>query len=289
MKKKFAMTDLQKIRYILGVEINQSDNGIFMTQQKYATEILARFGMEHCNRVSSHIVPGCKLVKNENERGTDATLYKQMVECLMYLLATRPDLAYSICLVARFMDRPTDMHVIAVKRIVSYLKGTLGFGVMYKSNSKIVLCLKGWCDSDYAGDLDDRKSTTGFVFMLGCGAISWSSKKQPIVTLSTTEVEYVSPAACACQGIWLENVLSYLKMKQSDCIMIYYDNSSSIKLSKNPIMHGRSKHIDVRFHFLRDLTKDESIELVHCRSEDQLADLLTKPLKLESFYKLRSA
>ncbi|PNY15444.1 retrotransposon-related protein [Trifolium pratense] len=201
MKKKFAMTDLGKMRFFLGVEVDQSSNGIFITQQKYATEVLARFGMEHCNQVSSPIVPGCKLVRDETEQGTDATVYKQMIGCLMYLLATRPDLAYSVCLVARFMERPTEMHVTAVKRIMRYLKGTLGFGIMYKFNSKSGMCLKGWCDSDYAGDLDDRKSTTGFVFMLGGGAVSWSSKKQPIVTLSTTEAEYVSAAACACQGI----------------------------------------------------------------------------------------
>ncbi|PNX78271.1 hypothetical protein L195_g034248 [Trifolium pratense] len=262
------MSDLGKMRYFLGVEVNQSHNGISMTQQKYATEILSRFGMENYNQVCGPIVPRCKLVKNENEECTDATLYKKMVGCLMYLLATRPDLAYSVCLVARFTDRPTKIHVTAVKRIMRYLKGTLSFGIVYKSNCKTNMKLKGWCDSDYAGNLDDRKSTTGYVFMLGSSAISWSSKKQPIVTLSTTEAEYVSTAACACQGVWLKNVLSYLKMKQAKCIMIYCDNNSSIKLSKNPIMHGRCKHIDVRFHFLRDLTKDGTIELVHGRSED---------------------
>ncbi|MCI31218.1 copia-type polyprotein, partial [Trifolium medium] len=155
-----------------------------------------------CNPVCSPIVPGCKLVKNENSEATNATTYKQMVGCLMYLLASRPDLAYSVCLVARFMDRPTEIHVTAIKRIMRYLKGTLGFGIMYKDNLNSDLCLKGWCDSDYAGDLDDRKSTSGYVYMLGSGAISWSSKKQPIVTLSTTEAEFVSAASCACQGIW---------------------------------------------------------------------------------------
>ncbi|PNX57516.1 hypothetical protein L195_g058734, partial [Trifolium pratense] len=168
-----------------------------------------------------------------------------------------------------------------------YLKGTLGLGILYRAGTSEDLKLIGWSDSDYAGDLDDRKSTTGFVFMLGSGAISWSSKKQPIVTLSTTEAEFVSAASCACQGIWLRNVLSYLKVKQPECTVIYCDNSSSIKFSKNPIMHGRSKHIDVRYHFLRDLTKDNVIELVHCRSEEQLADILTKPLKFDSFSKLR--
>ncbi|PNY16189.1 putative CC-NBS-LRR resistance protein [Trifolium pratense] len=190
MKKKFAMTDLGKMRYFLDLAWR-----IVSSKQSYS--------------------PWCKLVTNENEEATDATLYKQMVGCLMYLLATRPDLAYSVCLVARFMDKPTEMHVTAVKRIMRYLKGTLSFGIVYRSNTKTSMKLKGWCDSDYAGDLNDRKSTTDYVFMLGSGAISWSSKKQPIVTLSTTEAEYVSAAACACQGVWLKNVLSYLRMKQA--------------------------------------------------------------------------
>jgi hypothetical protein len=123
--------------------------------------------------------------------------------------------------------------------------------------------------------------------MLGSSAISWSSKKQPIVTLSTTEAEYVLVSSCACQGPWIRNVLDFLQLKQIDSTWIHCDNSSSIKLSKNPIMHGRCKHIDVRFHFLRDLTKDGIVELVHCKSEDQLADILTKPLKLDSFIKLK--
>ncbi|GAU15733.1 hypothetical protein TSUD_235460 [Trifolium subterraneum] len=138
-------------------------------------------------------------------------------------------------------------------------------------------------------DLDDRKSTSGYVFMLGSGAISWSSKKQPIVTLSTTEAEFVAAASCACQGLWLRNVLEHLNISQKGTTLIHCDNSSSIKLSKNPILHGRCKHIDVRFHFLRDLTKDGVIGLVYCKSQDQLADAMTKPLKVDAFCKLRDS
>ncbi|MCH81846.1 copia-type polyprotein, partial [Trifolium medium] len=288
MQKKFAMTDLGKMKYFLGVEVTQSEKGIFINQHKYAAEILSRFGMENCNKVSSPIVPGCKLVKDENGKTTDTREFKQMVGSLMYLLATRPDLAYSVCLVARYMDRPTEMHVAAIKRILRYLKGTLTDGIMYKKETGERLELVGWSDSDYAGDLNDRKSTSGYVFMLSSGAISWSSKKQPIVTLSTTEAEYVAAASCACQCLWLRNVLKHLRKDQIGCTKIYCDNSSSIKLSKNPIMHGRCKHIDVRFHFLRDLAKEGTVELTHCKSQDQLADPMTKPLKLESFLKLKT-
>jgi hypothetical protein len=226
-------------------------------------------------------------VKDEDGKPIDAREYKQMVGCLMYLLATRPDLTYSVCLVARFMDRPTEMHMMAIKRILRYLKGTLTHGVLYKHTANKELELVGFSDSDYAGDLNDRKSTSGYVFMLGTGAVSWSSKKQPIVTLSTTEAEYVAAAACACQCVWMRSVLEHLQVKQGEGTMILCDNSSSIKLSKNPVMHGRCKHIDVRFHFLRNLVKDGIVELKYCKSEDQLADLMTKPLKLEAFCKLK--
>jgi hypothetical protein len=286
--KQFSMTDLGKMKYFLGIEVNQTSDGIFIHQRKYATEILAKFGMEDCNKVCSPIVTGCKLVKNENGKAANEKSYKQMVGSLMYLLATRPDLAYSVFLVARFMERPTEMHVAAIKRIMRYLKGTLSLGIMYKKVSGDVLQLNGWTNYDYAGDLDDRKSTSGYLFMLGGGAVSWSSKKQPIVTLSTTEAEFVAAASCACQSIWLRNILKHLMVDQDHNTLIFCDNSSSIKLSKNPILHGRCKHIDVRFHFLRDLTKEGIVELVHCKTQDQLADIMTKPLKLENYYSIRS-
>lgn len=146
-----------------------------------------------------------------------------------------------------------------------------------------------YCDNDYAGDLEDRKSTTGFIFMLSSRAVSWCSKKQPIVTLSTREVEFVAAAYCVCQGIWLKRILEELCVKQNKCLTVLCDNGSTIKLSKNHVMHGRTKHIDVRFHFLRDLCKEGVVKLEFCGTQDQLADLLTKPVKNESFLKLRQS
>ena len=145
----------------------------------------------------------------------------------------------------------------------------------------------GYIDSDYAGDIDDRKSTSGSIFMMSSGAICWSSKKQPIVTLSTTEAEFVAAVACSCQAIWLRKMLEILNQKQSGTTVIYCDNMLTIKLSKNSVLHGRSKHIDARFHFLRDLCKEDIIELNFCRSDKQIADLFTTPLKQPLFEKLR--
>ena len=183
------------------------------------------------------------------------------------------------------MENPTEMHLLAAKRILQYLQGTKEFELFYKKGEKSDLI--GFIDSDYAGDQDDRTSTSGYVFILGSGVVLWSSKKQLIVTLSTTEAEFVAATSCVCQAIWLKRILEQLHFKRREPIAILCDNNSAIKLSKNPVLHGRSKHIDVKFHFLRDLTKAGTIKLIYCRSEDQLADIFTKPLKLPSFLKLR--
>ncbi|MCI15964.1 copia-type polyprotein [Trifolium medium] len=183
--------------------------------------------MDQCNKVCSPMVPGNKLIRDENGRTIDATSYRQMTGCLMYLLAARSDLTFSVCLIARYMERPTEMHLTAAKRVMRYLKGTMDLGIWYKRNESMKLV--GWSDSDYAGDLDDRKSTSGYVFMLGSSSISWSSKKQAIVTLSTTEAEFVAAASCACQDIWLRRILEQLGQIQQ-CTIINCDNSSSIKL-----------------------------------------------------------
>jgi hypothetical protein len=173
MKEKFAMTDLGRLKYFLGIEVIQCDQGIFVHQHKYSCEILKRFGMEQCNKVCSPIVPSTKLVRDESGRAVNATEYKQMIGCLMYLLATRPDMAFSVCLAARYMERPTEMHMATVKRIMRYLKGTLSLGILYKCKANKELMLQGWSDSDYAGDHDDRKSTSGYITM-GDSAICWS-------------------------------------------------------------------------------------------------------------------
>ncbi|CAI0389528.1 unnamed protein product [Linum tenue] len=195
---------------------------------------------------------------------------------------------YAICMLSRFMEAPTRQHMFAAKRVLRYLKGTSTYGIWYKrkdKNSKLL----GYTDSDYAGDLDDRKSTSGYVFFIAGGAISWASKKQPVVTLSTTEAEFVAGSYCAAQCVWLRKILEQMGWEDSvsAATKVLCDSSSAIKLSKNPVFHGRSKHIDVRFHFLRDLAKEEMIEMEHCRSHEQVADIITKALNLDAFQNLR--
>ena len=286
MKTEFDMTDLGRMKYFLGIEVLQKADGIFITQRKSAQEILERFNMAQCNSVHNPVVPGFKLTKDEEGVAADSTVYKQIVGSLMYLTATRPDLMFSVSLISRYMERPTDSHFQAAKRILRYIKGTIVFGIFYKKGGKAELV--GYSDSDYAGDQNDRKSTSGYAFLMTSGAVSWSSKKQPVVTLSTTEAEFVAAASSACQVVWLRRILTILNQEQSNPTVVFCDNISAIKLSKNPVMHGHSKHIDVRFHFLRDLVKDGILELIHCSTQQQVADILTKPLKLDTFLKMRN-
>lgn len=144
-----------------------------------------------------------------------------------------------------------------------------------------------YTDNDFAGDLNDRKSTFGFVFLLAGGAISWASKKQLVVTLSTTEAEYIVVASCACQYIWLTRLLKKLGHKGEDDSLMYCDNSSTIQLSKHSMFHGKSKHIDVKFHFLRNLVNEGTVKLNYCNTQNQIADIMIKPLKKIQFIKLR--
>lgn len=287
MKHEFDMTDLGKMRYFLGLEILQNSRGVFISQKKYALQVLQKFGMDGSNSVQNPIVPGCKLVKDESGVKVDKIYFKQIVGSLMYLTVTRPDVMFVVGLISRYMENPTELHLQVAKRVLRYLKGTLDFGIFYKKGGNNELI--AYTDSDYAGDLEDRKSTSGYVFLLSSGAVSWLSKKQPIVSLSTTEAEFIAAASCACQTVWLKRVLDNLGLKQGKTTIIQCDSSSAIKLSKNPVMHGRSKHIDVRFHFLRELTKAGTVELVYCSTQEQLADLMTKPLKLDVFLNLRAS
>ncbi|RDX88499.1 hypothetical protein CR513_29897, partial [Mucuna pruriens] len=266
MMQDFDMTDLGKMRFFLGIEVLQKPGGIFVCQQKYANDVLKKFAMSESKPVKSPIVPGSKINRDVDGVIVDDTYFKQIVGSLMYLIVIRPDVMFSVSLISRYMSKPTKLHLQAAKRILRYLKGTTSYGILYrKIGEENLLAFTG---SDYAGDEDDSKSTSGYVFLLSLGAVSWMSKKQLIVTLSSTEAEFVVVAASACQVMWMRRVLRNLTHTQDSSIVIMCDNSSTIKLSKNSVMHGRSKHIRVSFHFLRDLVKDGEIELVHCGTQE---------------------
>eukprot|EP00253_Pinus_taeda_P005509 PITA_05509 len=180
----------------------------------------------------------------------DATLYRQLVGSLIYLTTTRPDLAYSVSVLSQFMSRPLDSHWNAANCVLMYLSGTCNYGLLYTDISDVTLA--GYSDSDWVGNLDDRRSITGYAFSIGSGVISWSSKKQSTVALSSCEAEYQALSAATCEAIWLRRLLSDADESQKEATSIKTDNQSTIKLAYNPIFHKNTKHIDTQFHFVRE-------------------------------------
>ncbi|XP_058726895.1 secreted RxLR effector protein 161-like [Vicia villosa] len=222
--------------------------------------------MDDANPVGTPMECGSKLSKHENGETVDPTLYKSLVGSLRYLTCTRPDILYAVGVVSRYMEAPTTTHFKAAKRILRYIKGTTNFGLHYCSSNNYEIV--GYSDSDWSGDLDDRKSTTGFVFFMGDTAFTWMSKKQPIVTLSTCEAKYVAATSCVCHAVWLRNLLKELKMPQKDPMEICVDNKSALALEKNPVFHERSKHIDTHYHFIRECIERKEVKLKYVMSQD---------------------
>ncbi|KAH9695599.1 hypothetical protein KPL71_022832 [Citrus sinensis] len=286
MIKAFEMTDIGLMTYYLGIEVKQNEEDIFISQESYAKEILKRFKMNDCKPISTPVECGVKLSKYDECEDIDPTFFKSLVGSLRYLTCTRPDILYAVGLVSRYMENPKTTHFKAAKRILRYIKGTINFGLLYSFSNDYKLI--GYSDSDWGGDVDDRKSTTGFVFFMGDTAFTWMSKKQPIVTLSTCEAEYVAATSSVCHAIWLRNLLKELSLAQEEPTEICVDNKSAIALSKNPVFHDRSKHIDTRYHFIRECIARKEVQVKYVKSQDQAADIFTKPLKQEDFARFRS-
>lgn len=276
MECEFDMSDLGLVYYFLGMEIKQESSGVYISQKKYASDMLKRFNMFSCKSVASPLVLNCKLSKDDGEKLVDPTPYRSIVGSLLYLTITRPDLAYSASFLSRFMNAPSTSHVGAAKRVLRYLKGSINFGIMFERNKDVKL--EGYADSDWAGSIDDMKSTSGYVFSLGSGIFCWNSKKQSVVAQSTAEAEYIALSAAVNHAIWLRKLLSDLDLIQEGPTIIYCDNKSAIAIAENPVQHGRTKHINVKYHAIREAEKNGEVKLKYCTSETQIADMLTKSL-----------
>ncbi|XP_022883367.1 uncharacterized protein LOC111400170 [Olea europaea var. sylvestris] len=283
---EFEMTDLGFISYYLGIEVKQTEEGIFIVQENYAKELLQKFNMSNCNPVNTPEECNIKLSRYDDGAKVDPTLFRSLVGSLRYLTCIRPDILFGVGLVSRCMEAPTTTHLKAAKKILHYIKGTLDFELHYYASN--VFRLRGFSDSDWGGDIDDRKSTSGFVFYMGNTAFTWSSKKQPAVTLSACEVEYVAVSFCVTQVVWLRNLLNKLHFTQREHIEVNVNNKSVIVLAKNPLFHECSKHIDTKYHFVHECIANKVLKINFVKSQDQIRDILTKSLELNTFKALRS-
>ncbi|KAL0319934.1 UNVERIFIED_CONTAM: Retrovirus-related Pol polyprotein from transposon TNT 1-94 [Sesamum radiatum] len=286
MMKTFEMSDLGLMHFFLGIEINQEKEGIFICQKKYTETLLKKFKMESCKTVTTPLVTGEKYKKEDGSEKVDGSIYRSLIGSLLYLTATRPDIMFATSLLSRFMQSPSQVHYGAAKRILRYLQGTKDFGIWYKSTNDAKLV--GYTDSDWAGSADDMKSTSGYTFSLGSGIFSWASKKQATVAQSSAEAEYIAAAAASNQATWLRRILEDMGEKQEEPTTIYCDKKSAIAITKNPVQHNRTKHIDIKYHALREATTRGEIELKYCSTEEQLADMFTKALPRDKFEELRT-
>ncbi|KAG8657524.1 hypothetical protein MANES_03G075182v8 [Manihot esculenta] len=286
MRENFEMSDLGKLSYYLGIEVKQRPHSITLNQAGYAEKILEKLGMAECKPCRVPMDTRVKLSKSEESPPVDATLYRSAIGSLIYLVNTRPDLAYSVGMVSRFMEAPTTKHLAAVKQILRYVKGTLHHGCNYNKVEEEEFKLVGYSDSDLARDVDDRKSTTGVIYFLSQSPVTWISQKQKVVALSSCEAEYIAATTGTCQGTWISRLLHELIGWKTNKFELRVDNKSAIALTKNPVYHNRSKHIHIKFHFLRECVQRGEVEVEYVQTEEQLADILTKPLSRDKINEL---
>jgi hypothetical protein len=238
LKECFALKDLGDLHYFLGIEVRKVHNGLVMSQEKYARELLQRTNMSLCKPASTPLAMNMKLSAYIGDplKTEDSTCYRSIVGALQYLTITRPDLAYSVNKVCQYLHAPTTEHWTAVKRILRFVKGTINTGLAFKrSKSKMI---SAFSDADWAGCVDDRLSTRGFAIFFGPNLIAWSAKKQPTVSRSSTESEYKTMANATAEIAWVQSILKELGVREDDKPCLWCDNLGSTYLSANPIFHG---------------------------------------------------
>ncbi|KAJ9547477.1 hypothetical protein OSB04_020020 [Centaurea solstitialis] len=280
MHKKFKMSAMGELTFFLGLQVAQKENGIFIHRSKYVKDILHKFGFSDVKPSSTPMETHKHLTVDPEGQEVDIHHYRSMIGSLMYLTASRPDIMFAVCVCARFQVQPKDSHLQAVKRIFRYLKGHSKFGSWYPHD--LPFDLIAYTDSDYGGANMDRKSTTGGCQFLGSRLVSWQCKKQTSVSTSTAEAEYIAAASCCSQVLWIQNqMLDYgLTFLNTP---IYIDNSSAISIVNNPVKHSKTKHIEIRFHFIRDCNEKKLIQVLKVHTDYQLADLFTKSFDIGRF------
>ena len=279
--KEFEMKDLGNLKYFLGIEVYRSKKGIFINQKKCVLDLLAEVGMLDCKPVDTPMAVNHKLQTSPEGETADRETYQKLVGKLIYLSHTRPDIAYAVGVVSRFMHSPQIQHLETVTRILRYLKGTSEKGVFYGKNGH--LDLVAYADADWAGDIDSRKSTSGYFTLIGGNLVTWRSKKQKVVALSSAEAEFRGVAKGIIEILWLRKLMGELNFPSSETCTLFCDNKAAIDISENPVQHDRTKHVEIDRHFIKEKLENKIIRIPHLKSEDQLADILTKAVTAEVF------
>lgn len=292
LKERFKMKDIGDIKFILGVQVirNPKTGAVTLTQSTYVKKILEDTNMDKSKPVSTPLgenetTPVFNPDPNNTEEAINAGRYRNIVGRLIYAMGgTRPDIGYAVSLASRFMANSNEKHWALLKRTLRYLRGTANIGIEFRRHNRNADVLTGYSDSDWDSNATDRRSVGGYVFFVGSCPVSWASKKQKTVALSSTEAEYMAVTIASQEAIWLRLLLAELGHPQSAPTVIFEDNQGAIDLSKNAaINHQRAKHIDIKHHFIRDLVEAHQVELRHCATDAMIADTLTKALDKNKF------
>lgn len=292
IKQQYEISDLGRVSHILGMRVSYENKKLSIDQSIYVSEKLNLFNMIKCREKS---VPESseKLVDaSENELLNDeqVKIYRGIVGSLIYAsISTRPDITHAVNMLSRYMSKSGVEHMNAARRLLRYLQGSMNYGLVYQCDERLTSDIKitGYCDSDWGGDQIDRKSTTGYCVFINNNLISWNTKKQPTVALSSAEAELMAIVDVIKEIKWMEQLLSELEYKMILPIDIFIDNQSAIKMAENDVEHDRTKHIDIKYHFMKDEIKAGKIKLSWISTDKQLADVFTKALGSNQFIKIR--
>ncbi|GJU24105.1 ribonuclease H-like domain-containing protein [Tanacetum coccineum] len=285
LHKEFDMTDLGALNYFLGISVVRHSTGLFLSQKKYALQLLERAHMVNCNPSRTPVDTDSKLGP-DGVPVQDPTLYRSLAGGLQYLTFTRPNLSYAVQQICLYMHDPREPHFAALKRIMRYVQGTLDLGLhLYASATT---SLVGYTDADWAGCPSTRRSTSGYCVFLGDNLLSWSAKRQHTISHSSAEAEYRGVANVVTETAWIRNLLRELHSPLLTATLVYCDNVSAAYMSANPVQHQRTKHIEIDIHFVRDMVKAGHVRILHVPSRFQYADIFTKGLPSALFKDFRS-
>jgi hypothetical protein len=287
LQREFSVKDLGVLHHFLGVTAEPRPSELLLHQRQYTLDILERAQMSDCKPCSTPVDTQAKLLEATGDPVADPTGYRSLAGALQYLTFTRPDISYAVQQVCLHMHDPREPHLTALKRLLRYLRGTVDYGLLLHRSTSSELVV--YTDADRAGCPDTRRSTSGYAVFLGGNLVSWSSKRQPVVSRSSAEVEYRAVANGVAEAAWLRQLLAELHSPLSRSTLVYCDNVCAVYLSTNPVQHQRTKHVEIDLHFVRDYVAAGAVRVLHVPTTSQFANIFTKGLPTSTFAEFHSS